>query len=271
MRRGSAAQNSLLFNPKLEGNFVNMLQTLLRSFPKEPLDYLGEEFQKLHQQYFLGRWEPAQLDGGRFAEAVLRIVEFKNTGAYTPVGTRLRRATIVGAAARNTSLPDSLRFQIPSLAALLLDFRNNRNVAHLGKISVNEMDSSFVINVANWIVAELIRIETKISPEEAQREITRIIERKVPVIEEIGGRLKLLDPKLTAKSQILVFCFQKYPILLAENELFAWVSEKNKTRFRRYLVQLDGDKLIDYHNGEVILTRRGVLWVEKNIKFELEL
>ena len=51
-------------------------------------------------------------------------------------------------------------------------------------IDVNEMDSTFVLNRTNWIVAEFIRLETQMSPDDAQAEIKKIIERKVPIVEK---------------------------------------------------------------------------------------
>lgn len=246
------------------------ISNLLRALPSELVTNLIEEFKKIHQNYFLGKWDSSQLNGGRFGEAVLRILEFKNTSNFTPIGTEVPRRTIVTQIVHNTSLSDSLRLYIPSLTELIMDFRNNRNVAHLGTIDVNGMDSSLVINAANWILAEIVRIEGGTSPEEAQKIISKIIERKTPIVEEIGGRLKILDPNLTSKEQILVLSYQKYPERMSENDLFSWVSEKNRTRFRQTLIQLDSDKLIDYHNQEVMLTKRGLIWVEKNINFELE-
>lgn len=164
---------------------MNPLTQHLNNLPSDVVGALQMEFQKLHQQYFLGRWEPSQLDGGRFAEAVLRILQHKDTGAFTAIGTQLNRSQIVSSVRKNNRLPESLRFHILGLAELIFDFRNKRNVGHLGTIDVNEMDSTIVLQAANWVVAELIRIETKMSPDDAQEEIKKIIERKVPIIEDI--------------------------------------------------------------------------------------
>ncbi len=239
--------------------------------PADLVATLRTEFRKLHQQYFLGKWEPTQLDGGRFAEAVLRIVQYKDTSAYTPVGTQLNRLQIVQFAERNTVLDDSWRFQIPRLAGLVLDFRNNRNSGHLGTIDVNEMDSTFVLNAANWIVAELIRLETQMSPADAQAEIKKIIERKVPIIEEIGGRLKCLDPKLDAKTKAVIFCYQKYPGVIVLDDLVDWTEYKNKGVLRNQLLALNKEGIIDFRSDEAQLTRKGVSWVEQNIEFKLEI
>lgn len=253
-------------------NTSGKLRSHLKSLPEELINSLEREFQKIHEQYFLGRWEPSQLDAGRFSEIVLRVVESHYKQAYTPLGNKLNRENIIGEAAKCTNLEDSLRLKIPKLAGFLLDFRNNRDVAHIGNIDVNPMDATFVVNTANWIMAELIRLETGMSPEEAQKEITKIIERKLPIVEEIGGRLKCLNPKLSAKEKVLVFCYRTYPQLITDEELFSWVGITNKSRFKnKYLKELDREALIDYKDGSVKLTKKGVLWVDKNIRFSLEI
>lgn len=248
-----------------------MLKSHLKSLPPKLVDALQNEFQKIHQQFFLGRWEPSQLDGGRFAEIILRIIEYKNGGSFTSIGRRINRKVIVNSARGNGAIPESLRLQIMTIAGLILDFRNDRDVAHVGTIKVNGMDSSFVIHASNWVMAELVRLETGLKPEEAQAEIDKLIERKVPIVEDFGGRLKCSSPKLKTPEEILVLCNGKYPKRVADDELFEWVREQNKSRFKEYyLRRLDKKGLIDYHDGTVILTRRGLAFVEKNIKLEIE-
>jgi hypothetical protein len=249
---------------------MNPLSQHLNNLPDDLVTALQTEFQKLHQQYFLGKWEPAQLNGGRFGEAVLRIVEYKDTNTFTPIGTQLSRKQIVNHVAQNTGLPKSLRIQTPLLAELIMDFRNDRNVGHLGKIDVNEMDSNFVLNASNWIVAEFIRLETQMSPADAQAEIQKIIERKVPIVEEIGGRLKCLNPKIDAKIKAVIFCYQKYPERISLDVLVDWTEYTNKGVLRKQLQGLNKDSILDFRNDSAQLTRRGIEWVEKNISFQLE-
>lgn len=249
---------------------MNPLAQHLSNLPKGLVEALQTEFQKLHQQYFLGKWEPSQLDGGRLAEAALRIVEYKDVSTYTPIDTQLNRQQIIRSAEQNTALDDSWRFQIPRLAGLIMDFRNNRNVGHLGTLVVNEMDSSFVLSATNWLVAELIRLETQMSPSDAQAEIKKIIERKVPIVEEIGGRLKCLNPNLKAWEKSVVFCYKRYPAGVSLDDLVGWMDYKNKSVLRKQLQRLDRQGLIDFCDDVARLTTRGVVWVEKNIDFKLE-
>jgi len=250
---------------------MSLLKQHLSSLPNDLVDELQIEFQKIHTQYFLGHWEPSELDGGRLIEMVLRIIEYKDMNTFTPIGKPVNRQTIVLSAEQNTTLEDSWRFHIPRLAGVVLDFRNKRNVGHVGLINVNEMDSTFVLQAANWIVAELIRLETQMSPNDAQAEIKKIIERKVPIIEEIGGRLKCLSPKLKVEEAVLIFCYQRYPAPVSLDDLFGWTAYSNKTTLKNKLIIMDKKTgYIDFRNGEVLLTKKGVLWVEKYLPFHLE-
>lgn len=248
---------------------MNSIEDHLKNLPTELVEILKTEFQELHQEYFLGRWKPSQLDGGRFAETIFRILEYKNRGCFTAIGSQLQRSKITSSVKKNTKLPESLRFHIIGLAELIFDFRNKRNVGHIGLIDVNEMDATFVLQAANWIVAELIRLETQMSPEEAHDEIKKIIERKAPIVEEIGGRLKCLDPNLKTNEKALVFCYQKYPNKISFDDLFDWTEHSNKTVLKKGLRKISKDGLIDFRDNEVMLTKRGLLWVEKNIHFEI--
>ena len=250
---------------------MNPLKKHLNTLPLDIVDEILLEFQKLHQQFFLGKWEPSQLDAGRFAEHIFRIMEYKQSRIFTPVGTTIPRARIYNSISQDTTLPESIRFHILKLADLILDFRNKRNVAHPGTVNVNEMDSNFVVQAANWIIAELIHLETKMSLDDAQAEIKKIIERKVPIVEEIGGHLKCLNPNLTAKEKALVFCYQKYPKPVSLDEICSWTEYLNKGVLRKQLNELNMDARLDFRNDVAFLTKKGILWVEKNIQFEIEI
>ncbi|MFZ2201889.1 MAG: hypothetical protein WAV56_00675, partial [Microgenomates group bacterium] len=104
-----------------------------------------------------------------------------------------------------------------------------------------------------------------------QAEIKKIIERKVPIIEEIGGRLKCLNPKLDAKTKVMIFCYQKYPEMISLDDLMDWTEYTNKGVLRKQLKGLNKEGIIDFRNDVILLTKKGIVWVEKNIKFELDI
>jgi hypothetical protein len=45
--------------------------------------------------------------------------------------------------------------------------RNKRNIAHKGEVDPNTIDLAFAHHAAAWIMAELVRISTSVSMEEA--------------------------------------------------------------------------------------------------------
>ena len=67
------------------------LKTVLPNVPADIVDALETEFADLESRFARRDWAPAELNAGRFAEAVLRFLEWRESGgSYTPVGTRLR-------------------------------------------------------------------------------------------------------------------------------------------------------------------------------------
>jgi len=132
--------------------------TLSTQFPKDVLVALLDEYQHIKQQFFLRKFQPTELNAARFSECILRLIEFLDTGRYTPFGRQLNTQNIINRVANNTGLPEGIRFFIPQLTRVLLDIRNKRNVAHVGgEVNPNYSDSLFVSHSADWILVELIR------------------------------------------------------------------------------------------------------------------
>ncbi len=116
--------------------------------------------------FLKGEWDDAQVDAGRFCDAALRYLEFRMTGSFTPIDGKSKpnRKTTVNKARQDTALPPSLRSQIPQSVELTMDFRNNRNSAHLGNIDANKLDATTVVQNVTWIIEEIVRLETQNPP-----------------------------------------------------------------------------------------------------------
>jgi hypothetical protein len=106
-------------------------------------------------------WGPGQLMGGRFAEAMLRVYQHLLGQPWTPFGTDIpaaQKTAITNAVTNSPAIDDQVRQKTVPLTRLLLDFRNNRDVAHLGGFDANSMDALFVMNSATWVLCELVRV-----------------------------------------------------------------------------------------------------------------
>ena len=248
------------------------LKTHLANLPDGLATALGVEFSKLRDRFAKQDWEPGQLNGGKFAEAVFRVVEWHDTGSFTPLGSQIDRTKIVNSVQHNTSLSDSLRLQIPQIASTIADVRNKRDVGHLsGDVEVNGMDAQLVMASASWLLAEIVRLETGSSPEEAQELIDGLVERRVPIIEEIDGSPVVLNTDLPAMDRAFISLYKRHPNRIPVRTLAEWISYKNESRFRKLLEAQERIAMVNMNGQGVRLTIKGVGHVERNINLSMEL
>jgi hypothetical protein len=250
----------------------SQLETALSTqFPQEVLTALLDEYQHIKQQFFLRKFQPAELNAARFSECVLRLIEFLDTGNYTPFGKQLNTQNIINRVSNNTGLPEGIRFFIPQLTRVLLDIRNKRNVAHVGgEVSPNYSDSLFVSHSTDWILVELIRNYHTNSIDEARKIVESINETKIPVIAEIGSFVRVQNTKLKADQKTLLILYYKQPDKVSDTDLIRWIKYSNASRYRTEILKLlDDDALIHYENGSCTLLPKGIIYVERNISPEL--
>ena len=164
-----------------------VIATLSPPLPNEIVTHLLNEYQEIKQQLALHKFRPSELNGGRFAECVLRLVQHLDNPPYTPFGKFLANSdTIIKRVETNTSLHESIRIHIPRVARILLDVRNRRDVAHVGgDVNPNLSDSLLIAQNADWILTEIIRLYYNCSMENAQKITDSINEVNLPIIADL--------------------------------------------------------------------------------------
>jgi len=69
----------------------------------------------------------------------------------------------------------------------LYEFRNNRDVGHVGgDVDANHMDAACVLGMSRWILAELVRVFHNLPPEEAAEVVESLTTRESAAIWEVG-------------------------------------------------------------------------------------
>jgi hypothetical protein len=237
-------------------------------------DPLLHTFQEITSNYLEHRWEPSELNGGKFCEVVYSIADGSVSGRMPAVPSKpanMRDACrALEELPKNPSLVGdrSFRILIPRLLAGLYEIRNNRGVGHVGgDVDPNFMDATVVFNVASWILAELIRIFHGVSTKDAQEVVDALIERKIPLVWEIEGIKRVLDPKMSTRNQVLVFLLRA-TTWESERHLFDWTEYSNPTVFRsKVLGPLHSARLIEYDgkNQRARISPLGILEAEQNI------
>src|SRR5690606_29767773 len=157
---------------------------------------LIDSYGNITRNFVERRWEPSELNGGKFAEVVYSIIDGAVAGAMPTKASKPKKMAdacraLEGKPATSALVGDkSFRVYIPRALVLLYDIRNQRGVGHIdGDVDPNSMDASAVVAIASWVMAELVRIFHNVSTKEAQDTVDALIERKTPLIWEVepGG------------------------------------------------------------------------------------
>lgn len=246
-------------------------QALSEKLPSDIVIHIINEYQHIKQQFFLRKFQQSELNAARFGECVLRLIEFLDTGCYTPLGKSLKTENIINRAKSNVNLPEGIRFLIPQLTRVLLNVRNKRDVAHVGgEVNPNYSDSLFLSHSADWILIELIRNYHTNSIDEARKIVESINETKIPVIAEVEGYIRVQNTSLSAEQKTLLILYHKQPDKISDSDLAKWIKYTNISRYRKQILKsLDDDALIHYRNGFCTLLPKGIAFVEKNTGFDL--
>ena len=194
------------------------------------------------------RWTSAELSGGRFCEIVYTILQGYASGSYASAPTKPANfLDACRALERTTAVPRSFQILIPRLLPALYEIRNNRNVGHVGgDVNPDFMDSSAVVSMSSWILAELVRVFHSISTEDAQRVVNQLSERRLPLVWKSGDIRRVLNPSLPLKSQVLLLLASS-PGRLRADDLLRWTGYKGKRYFTRLIRQLHAARLVEFH------------------------
>lgn len=248
-----------------------LVNALSAKIPNDIVTNTLDEYQHIKQQFFLRKFQPSELNGARFGECALRLLEHADTGTHTPFGTPLRSEQIIKRIEGNTNLHDSLRFFVPRLTRVILDVRNRRNVAHVGGVvNPNYSDALFIVQASDWILTEVVRLFHTSSIDEAQLIVDSINEVRIPIVAEVDGFVRVQNTNLDAREKTLVVLYYKQPMKVKDNQLATWIKYKNTSRFKTVVLEkLDAEALIHYETGLCSLLPKGMNYVEKNVALDL--
>jgi hypothetical protein len=223
----------------------------LSSIPPGLREPLIEEYNNIVQNYMERRWSPSELSGGRFCEIVYTFLEGFLSGSFA---SKLSKPKNFVSACRSletkASIVRSFQILIPRMLPALYEIRNNRGVGHVGgDVDPNHMDATAVLLMTSWIMAELVRVFHNLGIEEAQKVVDSLTERRVPLVWQVGTIKRVLNPKLSLKDQILLL-LSSVPSEVDFEELFKWTDYKNKSYFKKALLQLHKLRFLEFNEGE---------------------
>ncbi|MDN4147526.1 hypothetical protein ABS648_26030 [Pseudomonas solani] len=217
---------------------------LLGRYPADLVSVLLESYKEVVVNYRLERWKPSELDAGHFVEAVRRILEHELLGSYTPVSSSLGSFNQSVLNKFESATGDEVfRILMPRVLFAVYCVRNKRGVGHVSAVSPNKMDATYIYASVKWVLAELVRMCSALTPEEADDLVSLIVERDVDVIWDDGESFVFLNVKLKAEQKVLICLYRKDR--QAAETLRALIGYKNKTDFNKILLKLKSAAKID--------------------------
>lgn len=210
-------------------------QILEQAFGKEISIFILDSYKGIQDNFLIKKWKPSELDAGHFVEAVRRAIELELFKKFTPVGKKLHNFDdSILKKYENITGDESFRLLIPRILKAIYNIRNKRGVSHISKVSPNEMDATYILYSTKWVLSEIIRLKSNLPISKTQKLVDAIIERQIGLIWQTKTTTKrILDAKMQASKQILVFLFNQSP--LTEAELIKRVEYKNATNFTKLL------------------------------------
>ena len=252
----------------------NQVKTLLsKKFEARRVNSVLNYFVSCVQKFQEEDWEGSISKAGKFVEAVVKLL-WVYSGNSLPVRQRVFKAgtyaqRIIGLS--STNLPeDELRIQIPRACIFIYDVASNRGARHDSeKVNPNGMDTSVVVPVCSWILAELVRFSAKgvVGINEAKRIVDSFMERRYPIFEEIEGRVYVDNTRFkSARECSLLILYKLFPRRVDRKTLTGFICrhgfKKTAIKFDRLMpyVDIDNDgkfllRTIGRKKAEQILSR----------------
>lgn len=212
--------------------------SLKAAFPSGLVEQVLETYSEVKRNFYLGHLRPNEVEGGRFAEAVFRLLEYQTTGHHTALGQQVDTDRLIRDLAQLPvgSHPDSVRLHIPRTLRVIYDIRNRRDAAHLADgIDPNFQDATLVSACCDWVMAELVRLHHSTTAGNAQNIIDNLVSRKAPVVQEFGDMLKTLRPDFSLAETVLVLLYHRGQQGATLNELSSWVKSNQRKNLKSTL------------------------------------
>lgn len=177
---------------------------------------------------------------GKFVETFVQCLQHIATGSHDAKpdvdGYLSKRA-------ENVQLPDGLRICGARIARAMYSLRSKRSIAHKNEIDPNTFDLAFLQQGAAWIMAELFRLASGLTMQEAGDLIDLVQAPVGTLVEDIDGT-RIVHANLPIEGEILVLLHSQYPNAVPVKSIEDSMIGRNAKSVRNKLGDMKGRKLV---------------------------
>lgn len=217
---------------------------------------LWRTFSEAVRSYRLQELKTCGMDCGHFIEAVRRVVEKELFGTCTPIGTSLPRMDEAWLKrVQNATGSEVLRLMVPRVCYAVFTLRNKRGVGHLSTGPVEHIDIHMIFSNAQWLMAELIAYALGSGSAAAVQAMREVSDPIVPAVWEEDEILRVMNPNLSAREQVLILLSFKKRMSI--EELRNAVGYKNTTNFKKIIRRLHDDRSLEMRGDQIQISPKG--------------
>ncbi len=239
--------------------------TLYTEHPKELVDGLLNCFSNAVSEFRQENWKYFGSEIAQFIEFARRIIDSRILHEIATINSPLPKFNenwLKKLEQSDKTHDESYRIIIPRVLFSMNTIRNKRGTVHVNSISPNKIDSSLQLSNMKWVLAELIRLASDTSSEQAEELIDSIIEKESVLLWEIDNKTRVLDSNLSYRDKILLLLYKHNTLQL--DKLFKFTEYKNKSRFRKMVESMHNQRLLELSEDDFCtISPSGIQCVEK--------
>jgi hypothetical protein len=226
-----------------------------------------ESYIEMEQRFLAGDWQPTELDGGRLCEAVSRGLLQLDTGkiSHKDLPNAIQIVLLDNKKSHNLDWKD--RYHIAKAIEVVYKFRSDRGAVHISQtFSANLMDSTFVLHMGKWILAEFLRLAWNRDPNEIAATIEHLVQMEHSLVHELEGKSLVLALNVTAGEEVLILLYHRSENRSSRSKLISDASNQKPDTIRRAITSLISRKEVRVaENDDIVLTPVGQKRVRENL------
>lgn len=234
---------------------------------------LVNEFVSAERRFIQRDWEPAELDGGQFAEVAARIVyhqDSKNLNLSKELDDCLKY--IENEQVPHFFLPRRDALHICRVLRTIYKFRSQRGAVHISpSYQANHMDSKFVIEAVRWVMNEALRIFWNSDRERVAKAIRELLQFDVPCVGVYDDIVLVQRTDLTSEQEVLLLLHFAGEAGFSRSELgrFTMRAQPSVTNALKRLLAADCRQIVRLSGGNYRLTDLGSRYIREHLPDKL--
>lgn len=263
---------------------LQVIAALSSALDRSLVEHMIDEFVDQEERFALHDWKPATLDGGRFAEAVARLLYHQDSGVlglnkqfdecvnYLDDLDR-HGGTIKNKHASSVAMLQAFRHLTKSLR-LVYKLRSQRGAVHISAVyTANELDSRLIIENCRWIMAEILRLFWTGSETDIAQIVRDLVTYDIPIVSRIGSKTLVMRTDLSVVEETLVLSYVAGDVGVTAAELHESIAGPRKT-IESALNALSGRakrQILRREDGRYQITALGIKRVREGLGSKLAL